>query len=201
MNKDYFISNSVRIINARISLNGETVFSSNFEIEFSQFLKDCYKNLKINYPKFHKMDALSKLGILGSSVLFKEQDFNAETALVFSNSSSSHDTDFKHQQSLKSLVSPAVFVYTLPNIVLGEISIKNKLQSENVFFIEGNFNAELFVDYSETLLNSGKASSVVCGWLELKNEQYDVLLCLVSTKGAIPFTKDNLEELYRFENE
>jgi hypothetical protein len=107
----------------------------------------------------------------------------------------------KHVKSMDSIVSPAVFVYTLPNIVLGEISIKHKLQSENVFFIEHKFNADLLVDYSETLLNSGKASSVVCGWIELKNDQYDVLLCLVSNNGEIPFTKENLEELYRFENE
>lgn len=201
MNRNYFFSDSVRIQNSKIVLNNDRLISFTTEVSFSQFLKDSYKKLEINYPKFHKMDALSKLGILGTTVLLKNQDFKKDTALVFSNRSSSHDSDLKHQQSMKELVSPAAFVYTLPNIVLGEISIKNDLQSENVFFIEENFNAELLVDYSETLLNSGKASSVVCAWLELKNDQYDVFLCLVSKTGAIPFTKDNLEELYRFENE
>ena len=38
--------------------------------------------------------------------------------------------------------SPAVFVYTLPNICIGEISIKYKLYSENSFFIFDSLNAE-----------------------------------------------------------
>ncbi len=199
--KNHFITNSIRIKNEEIFLKKDTILSLDSKIDFSQFLKDSYKKLALNYPKYHKMDSLCKLGILGSTVLLRGQDFKANTALVLSNASSSHDVDIKHMQSMESIVSPAVFVYTLPNIVLGEISIKYKLQSENVFFIEDKFNADLLVDYSETILNSGKALSVVCGWIELKNDQYDVLLCLVSNNGEIPFTKENLEELYRFENE
>ncbi len=198
---NYFITNSIRIKNEKILLNKESIISFGAEIGFHQFLKDSYKKLELKYPKYHKMDSLCKLGILGSSVLLKDQNFDADMALVFSNSSSSHDIDLKHKQSLEHIVSPAVFVYTLPNIVLGEISIKYKLQSENVFFVEDKFNSELILDYSETLLNLGKASNVVCGWLELKNDQYDVFLCLVSKNGEIPFTKENLEELYGIENE
>ena len=195
------ITNSIRIKNEKIYLKKETKLSFDSEIGLPQFLKDSYKKLALKYPKYHKMDSLCKLGILGSTVLLMDQDFNADTALVFSNASSSHDIDVKHKQSMESIVSPAVFVYTLPNIVLGEISIKYNLQSENVFFVEDIFNAELLWDYSETLLNSGKASSVVCGWIELKNDEYDVFLCLVSNNGDLSFTKENLEELYIFENE
>ncbi|WP_034925030.1 hypothetical protein [Gillisia sp. CAL575] len=199
--RKHFITNSIRIKNGKIFLNKETILSLDPKIDFSQFLKDAYKQLALKYPKYHKMDSLCKLGVLGSTILLRDQDFTENTALVFSNASSSHDIDIKHKQSMESIVSPAVFVYTLPNIVLGEISIKHKLQSENVFFIEDQFNADLLVDYSETLLKSGKASSVVCGWIELKNDQYDVLLCLVSNNGEIPFTREKLEELYRFDNE
>ena len=199
--RNHFITNSIRIKDEEIFLKKDPILCLDAKRDFPQFLKDAYKKLALNYPKYHKMDSLCKLGILGSTVLLKNQDFKANTALVLSNASSSHDVDRKHMQTMESIVSPAVFVYTLPNIVLGEISIKHKLQSENVFFIEDKFNAELLVDYSTSLLDSGKASSVVCGWIELKNDQYDVLLCLVSNYGDIPFTKVNLEELYRFENE
>ncbi len=199
--RNLFITNSIRIKNEKISLKKETILSFDKEVGFSQFSKDAYKILELKYPKYHKMDSLCKLGILSSHILLLNQEIDADTALVFSNSSSSHDIDLKHKQSMENIVSPAVFVYTLPNIVLGEISIKHKLQSENVFFVEDKFNAELLLDYSETLLNSGKASNVVCGWLELKNDQYDVFLCLVSKNGEIPFTKENLEELYGIENE
>lgn len=197
----YYITGSVHIKQNRILLNGRSILSLPPEMELHQFLKDSYKDLELNYPKYHKMDSLCKLGILGTSVLLKDQKVEFETALVLSNASSSIDIDKKHHQAMESIVSPAIFVYTLPNIVLGEISIKYKLQSENAFFIENRFNAELLADYSEVLLASKKATSVVCGWIELKNDEYDVFLCLISTKGEIPFSKETLEELYRFKNE
>ena len=197
----YFITNSLHIKQNSILLNGRSILSLPPEMELHQFLKDSYKDLELNYPKYHKMDSLCKLGILGTSVLLKDQKVDMEMALVLSNASSSLDIDKKHQHAMAGIVSPAIFVYTLPNIVLGEISIKYGLQSENAFFIEDRFNAELLADYSEVLLASKKASSVVCGWIELKNDEYDVFLCLISTKGEIPFSKETLEELYRFKNE
>jgi hypothetical protein len=199
--EENFITNFVHIKRNEILLNGKTILSFRSEMEFNQFLKESYKGLELNYPKYHKMDSLCKLGVLGTSVLLKDQKVDIETALVISNASSSIDIDRKHHQAMDGIVSPAIFVYTLPNIVLGEISIKYKLQSENAFFIEDRFNAELLTNYSEVLLASKKASSVVCGWIELKNDVYDVFLCLISAKGEIPFSKENLEELYRFKNE
>lgn len=203
MNKaeNYFITNSISIKNEKVFNKNDQFFSSENDLGLNQFLKEAYKKLEINYPKYHKMDALCKLGALGASLLFKDQKADPNTALVFSNASSSLEIDLTHQKSLSGFVSPAVFVYTLPNIVLGEISIKYSLQSENGFFIEEKFNPELLFNYSEILLKTNKASSVVCGWIELKNDEYDVFLCLVSEEGNIPFTKEKLEELYSFENE
>jgi hypothetical protein len=69
-------------------------------------------------------------------MILKDED-HSRTALVFANRSSSLDTDFKYQESINSqenyFPSPAVFVYTLPNICVGEISIKHKMQTENAF--------------------------------------------------------------------
>lgn len=201
MHNPYFISNYVKIKNSQILKNGEKVFTSEEISDALLFSKEAYKSIGLNYPKYHKMDLLCKIGILGTSVLLKDVEYNSETALVLSNASSSLNTDLKHQHLMRSIVSPAVFVYTLPNIVLGEISIKFGLQSENAFLIEDSFNPELLFEYSSILLNSNKASSVVCGWIELKNDEYDVFLCLVSALGKIPFRVENLEKLYLFENE
>lgn len=201
MHSTSFISHFVRIKSSQIFKNEELVFKSEEQLNSSQFLKEAYKAISLNYPKYHKMDLLCKLGVLGTTVLLKDADYTSETALVLSNASSSLNTDLKHQQSIQNMVSPAVFVYTLPNIVLGEISIKFGLQSENAFFIEEQFNSDILQEYSSILLNSKKASSVVCGWIELKNDEYDVFLCLVSNVGEIPFTIENLKKLYLFENE
>jgi hypothetical protein len=199
-NKPLMINSYVHIRENKIFRDGKEIFAGDAGGD-SDFLKQAYKRLQVNYPKFHKMDSLGKLGILATAVLFGEKPVDPNTALVFSNSNSSLETDRRHYESMKGIVSPAIFVYTLPNIVMGEISIKYKLQSENSFFISSEFNAQLLKDYSEILLNSGRAAAVVSGWIDLKNAEYDVFLCHINEEGNIPFSSEKLEQLYRFENE
>lgn len=198
---EYKITAFVRIREQQIFLNNSSIFSEESSNSSPEFLKMAYKSLNISYPKFYKMDELSKLGILATELLFRNQKIPEDTALVFSNYSSSLETDKVHQNALHQVVSPSVFVYTLPNIVMGEICIKNKIFGENVFFITEEFDAQLIYEYSQSLLDSLAASAIVCGWIEWKNAQYDVFLCLVMREGFQTFSAENLEALYNFENE
>lgn len=170
------------IENSTIIVNNEIIFESETEI-FSEFAKEAYKSLDLNYPKFHKMDNLSKLAFLASEVILKDDD-HCRTALVFANKSSSLDTDFKYQESINSqenfFPSPAVFVYTLPNICVGEISIKHQMQTENAFFVLDEFDENFLNDYSEQILQSGKADKVLCGWVELYQESYKAFVYLLT---------------------
>jgi len=200
MSSQFHIQDWVKIKNGKIFNSNNLVFEST-EKDLNRFLKSAYSHLKLKYPKFHKMDELSKLGILATGVLFNKKEVSQETALVFSNNASSLETDRQFQKSTASFASPSLFVYTLPNIVLGEISIKYKLQSENAFFISENFNAGLLKDYSETLLASKKSSEVLCGWLDLQNGEYDVFLCLVSKEKNIPFSEESLKKIYYADND
>lgn len=176
------------------------VFRGKPSNDLKTFAKQLYSELQMNYPKFHKMDDLCKLGILASEVLYRNNAISSNTALVLTNNASSLETDEKHQASIADkenyFPSPAVFVYTLPNIVLGEISIKHDLKSEQAFFVSEKLDAELLVDYSETLLKTGKAENVICGWIDLHKSVYSVFLCLISQTGDISFTKKNLEKIY-----
>jgi len=170
------------IEHSKIIVNNEVIFENQTET-FSEFAKEAYKNLALNYPKFHKMDNLSKLAFLASEVILKDED-HSRTALVFANKSSSLDTDFKYQESINSqenyFPSPAVFVYTLPNICVGEISIKHQMQTENAFFILDEFDEKFLNDYSEQILQSGKADKVLCGWVELYQESYKAFVYLLT---------------------
>ncbi|RMZ60543.1 3-oxoacyl-ACP synthase [Chryseobacterium nematophagum] len=170
------------IENSKIIVNNEIVFESQSEF-FSDFAKEAYKSLQLNYPKFHKMDNLSKLAFLAAEMILKEGD-QSRTALVFANKSSSLDTDYKYQESINTqdhyFPSPAVFVYTLPNICLGEISIKHSMQTENVFFVLDEFDENFINTYSEQLLHSGKADKVLCGWVELYRESYRAFVYLLT---------------------
>lgn len=190
-----------------VSLNGNVLFS---EVpitigteDFSTFIKNVYKFLKTDYSKFFKMDNLSKLAFLAADVLLKSENLSEEEnniALVFSNKASSLDTDRKHQAAIENdayyFPSPAVFVYTLPNICLGEISIKHRLYSENSFFIFDRFNAEHLQLYANSLLRSGKAEKVLCGWVDLDENSYEAFLYLVEKEGEIEHKTEEITRLY-----
>jgi len=200
LKKEYKIKSYCHIKNQSVWVNGDLVYTLEAE-NFSSFAKGAYKSLGLKYPKFFKMDNLSKLAFLASEFIFKEEDLDElenNIALVFSNNASSLDTDRKHQNSIQNteeyFPSPAVFVYTLPNICMGEISIKHKLYSENSFFIFARFNAEHLQLYANGLLQNGKAKKVLSGWIDFDENNYEAFLYLVDEEGEI---KHNIEEINR----
>ncbi|WP_074407692.1 MULTISPECIES: 3-oxoacyl-ACP synthase [Aquimarina] len=204
MESGFYIKSFCHIKDNKISLNGSVIYDDKDALDFLEFIKAAYRSFDTKYPKFFKMDGLSKLAFLASDLILQEEKLNIEDenniAIVFSNKSSSLDTDEKHQESIQNkdnyYPSPAVFVYTLPNICIGEISIKYKLHSENSFFIFDSFNAEYLSDYTNSLLSANKANEALCGWVEFDGVAYDAFLYLVSREGTTIHTKQNIVNLY-----
>ena len=200
----YHIKSFCHIKNNTVSLNDSILYQDKTS-GFSEFIKAAYKTIETNYPKFFKMDNLSKLSFLAADILLKNEGLDTEVdnniAIIFSNKSSSLDTDRKYQESIQNkdsyYPSPAVFVYTLPNICIGEISIKYKLYSENSFFIFANFNAEHLFAYTNSLLLTNKANEVLCGWVEFDDQHYEAFLYLVSKEGTIEHTTKEITKLYQ----
>jgi len=198
------IKSYVHIKNNTVSLNGKVIYVDN-ELDFKSFIKGAYKTTGTKYPKFFKMDSLSKLAFLAGDIVLNAEELSLEEesniALVFSNKASSLDTDRKHQESIQHkenyYPSPAVFVYTLPNICIGEISIKHKLYSENSFFIFDSFNAVHLEGYASSLLADNKADQVLCGWTEYDGDNnYEAFLYLVSPEGIIEHNTEEIIKLY-----
>jgi len=194
----YYIQDYCHIRNGEISLNGNLIFKSE-EIDFKSVMKSAYKKLEIDYPKFFKMDNLSKLAFVAADVLLKEEE-EKNMALVLSNRASSLDTDRKHQKSIKDAThyypSPSVFVYTLPNICLGEISIKHQLYSENSFYIFDVFSPDILHSYSSNLLKNNKAEKALCGWVDVDYGKYDAFLYVVAKKGTFVHSTAEINRLY-----
>lgn len=198
-----YIENYVHFKGGALSFNGREIAKSS-STNISEILKETYKVIDLNYRKFFKMDALSKLAMLSSEMLLREAGLNEEDnniAVVLSNKASSLDTDRKHQESIADdanfYPSPAVFVYTLPNICIGEISIKHRLFSENSFFIFETFNAEHLFDYAEVLINSNKAHKVLCGWVDVDVKGYEAFMYLVSPEETeMTHTTKEITRLY-----
>jgi len=148
------------------------------KININTVLKELYYELELDYPKFFKMDNLCKLGVIGVELLVRNNQnlFNGKDkiGIILQNKSSSLDSDIKHQEGIENnTVSPAVFVYTLPNIVIGEISIKYKWKSEGIFFVDKEVDYTLLSQYSNILLKEKRTELNVLGWIEmLKNNYY-----------------------------
>lgn len=174
-----------------------------------KFFKNIYKHLKIDYPKFYKMDRLCKLAFLTAEFLFMEKEILEkyrpdEVAMIFSNSGSSLDTDIKHNKSIsdknKYFPKPAVFVYTLPNIMLGELSIRHVIRGENTFFISEKFDIDFLTDYVINLLNTTKHKACLLGRTDYSESGFESALFFIEQTANYSIdkllTQENLEKLY-----
>lgn len=187
-----------------IVLNGERVFSTTGD---QNFLKAIYDNLEMEYPKFYKMDVLSKMAILCAKMLepfFPEQvELEDHLHLIMANKSSSYDTDRKFRDSylLQKNPSPSLFVYTLPNIMNGELMIRYKWYGENSFFIEKEFNKELYLELMNLSRMAGNKYAL-CAWVEAeKIESAESFLFLVDLNSSEPEMGDLLRIINTYRNE
>lgn len=202
MSKKLYISSYCCIKKNSVFVNGNSLYIEDNKLSFLDFSKAIYKKEEIKYSKFFKMDKLCKLSFLASEFVFNSiEKINENTAIVLSNNASSLDTDRKHQQSIQDkqnfFPSPAVFVYTLPNIAIGEISIKNQLKSENAFFVSEKLNEKLLFNYAQILIANKKANNVLCGWINFDENNYEAFLYLVSDKGEISHTIENIRKIHK----
>ncbi|WP_439487933.1 3-oxoacyl-ACP synthase [Algoriphagus sp.] len=182
------IITSCIIENGSVTVNGSELFSSGSS-DSAMFLKETFKELQLSYPKFYKMDKLCQLAFVGTEFLLKavEEEFgDDEVALCFFCGQSSLDTDFRHQQLINegANVSPAIFVYTLPNIMMGEIAIRNKWYGENLLILKPEFDFESWAIEAEVLIASGKANYCLGGWVDVFQENYKLQLYLAEATGS-----------------
>jgi hypothetical protein len=181
--------------------NGQCIFEYPGSAE--TLLDEGYLHFKIAYPKFHKMDMLCKLGFLAAEILLKGTNHEnkyteTETGLVLSNAHASLDVDLKYAKTIQSGASPALFVYTLPNIVIGEIAIRHHFKGENAFFVFKQFDGNFMAGYVNHLFGNHLIKNCICGWVDLFKENYRALLFLVEKDNpgnALPFTAENLNLL------
>lgn len=159
---------------------------------FTEFASGLYRHSGISYPKFHKMDNLCKLGFLSSEILLKDKNMSHnytgdEIGIILMNSSSSLDTDRNYQKTIANRAdyfpSPAVFVYTLPNVVIGEICIRHKIFGEGNFFITKKFNSSFIFNYVSQLFDNDFVKCCITGWVEISGNNFESVLFLIEKTG------------------
>lgn len=157
-------------------------------------LKAVYQDCIGGYPKFYKMDILSKLGFVASELLLHQEDDCQSVSLderqdvqgldnghedravvIFGKSGSSYsDACFQHTIDRQGdyYPSPAAFVYTLPNILTGEIAIRHHYYGETCYMALPEKDTELMMRMAEQTLMDDATTSVVCGWLDATDENH-----------------------------
>lgn len=203
----YWINKAAKI-GANRAFRNQQILLEKPGLTTDEFLLALYREIGMEYPKWFKMDRLSKLGILAAElVLGKPGDKQVDpfgSAIVLANRHSSLDTDRKFVEQLKEIPSPAVFVYTLPNIVTGEISIRHGCKGEQAFFINDHYPVDFIVRYVQTLFEEGNTHTCLVGWIDILGEQYHATLYSISgvqedSVHSIAFTSKNLYQYFDHE--
>jgi hypothetical protein len=203
---DQTISASCLIYRNKIFKNGITIFEKPGSAE--SFLDESYAHFEISYPKFHKMDKLCKLGFLAAEILLQGRDHEkkyneTETGLILTNANASLDVDLKYAKTIQTGASPALFVYTLPNIVIGEISIRHRFKGENAFFVFKHFDGNFIAEYVNGLFENKLIKTGICGWVDILKEDYRAHLFLIemeTPENGMAFTAENLKQLNQQEH-
>lgn len=173
---------TVTIERGKIVLDGEVFLETEPAGAFAPFIRAAYKFLALDDRKFYKMDDLCKLGYIAAACLFARNGGKTgyepdEVGIICTNASSSMDTDQKHQHIIDTMgdreASPAVFVYTLPNVVLGELCIRYKIQGENTFFINNRYPESFIRDYATLVMRKQGLRACLTGWCELTGDRYE----------------------------
>lgn len=140
-------------------------------------LTDIYKQEIGNYPKFYKMDILSRLAFVTTELLRKgphTTDNGQQTPIILFNHSSSVVADRQFLDTIKDaenfFPSPSIFVYTLPNITTGEVAIRHHLCGETSFYILPDKDEALMKQILEASLAGTSATSVISGWIDAESE-------------------------------
>ncbi len=197
------------IDSTKVIVDGKTEFENSANESFGDYMKSIYKHYDLKYPKYFKMDNLCKIAFMASEIILKDNEhiktFDPNRiGVILQNSHSTIDTDLNYINTIQDksnyYPSPAIFVYTLPNVMIGEICIKNKFQGENTCFIAKEFDTDFISEYVNNLIDSGKVDICLTGWVDYVENNYIATLFLVekikeNQKDNISFRPENLNRI------
>ena len=146
--------------------------------KYGKSLTDIYKEEIGNYPKYYKMDILTRLAFVAAELLIKKNpslpSSEEELGAILFNHSSSIVADHTYLSTISDednfFPSPSAFVYTLPNITTGEIAIRHHIQGETSFYILPEKDEALMLEILEASLRGTKGTSVISGWVDAETE-------------------------------
>lgn len=166
-------------------------------------VEDLYRIWGFNYPKFFKMDLLSKWAwvvaerMLGTTdgKLYDGLDKN-NVAAVLMTSEGCMDVDKRYRETINEIPSPALFVYTLPNIMLGEICIRHGFKGEQACVVSESFDTNELGFWVNDYLGNRGMEACLCGWVNVKDGEPDVCLYWITRNALITTPHVDMWKLY-----
>lgn len=138
-------------------------------------LSEIYRKYVGDYPKYHKMDALSRLAFLATELLLSRGDVpqDSKRATILFNRTSSVVADRCHLGSIAKpgefYPSPSVFLGTLPNIATGEIAIRHGYTGETSLYITDFRDEALMKKVVGSSFSQGGFRSLICGFVDCES--------------------------------
>ena len=137
-------------------------------------LSALYRQLARDYPKFFKMDVLSKLGFLLAEMLVADEPdrfrLREDRAVLVFSREGCVANDRHYAATLADFPSPALFVYTLPNIVTGEIAIRNKYEGETSAYVLENYDEKRLWALVKEAFQDRITQSAVVAWIDCPSD-------------------------------
>ena len=172
---DIKIIHTSEINAAGAHLDGQLWYESiSAGLSVKDYSRQLYNELGLKYSKFHKMDDFCRLGFLTAESLLRIVDMPSSldrVGIFLWNEFSSIQTDEAFFKSYgldnQGIPSPSLFVYTLPNILIGEISIRHKITGEHSFFVQPSFEVDSIYLYVQSLFDAGMLDAAIIGYCEV----------------------------------
>lgn len=172
--------------NYRVTIDGKTLVET---APADTLLTELYKTHVGDYSKFYKMDPLCRVGFMASELLLtaedcKQKQWGESRGVVLFNATSSLADDRNYQATIDdsetAFPSPSLFVYTLPNVLTGEIAIRNHYYGETNFVVLPEFDSNTMSAIIEMTFCDKYLQSLVTGWVDCYDEtNYNVLMFIV----------------------
>ncbi len=178
------VINKIEIKEGKIFKDEKLVWESQPNDDFPTFIRAFYKEKKLEYPKFYKMSDMCKLGYISSELAFENGEIEGvdktKVAIILACSSSSLHADVEYSKTMNEIPSPAQFVYTLANIVTGEIAIRHGIKGEEMMFVQESFDKQQLEIYLKSLFDNGNAEYALMGYVDFdENLKYSSEIYLV----------------------
>ena len=197
----YIIAHYVHIHQSKAERDNTPLLSSAQDLKPEEW----YQQLQRPYLKFFKMDVLCRWAWIageyllsdGTQALCDGMD-KTRVAVVLSTNHGCIEVDKKYQESMATIPSPALFVYTLPNIMLGELCIRHGFKGEQLSLVTEAPDFDELCFWVNDLLTHKGMDACLCGWVDAAGTSSDVCLFWITKAGnGTAFTPQNLQQLYR----